>query len=179
MSIPSDNKNQINRSRGAAAADQPFGFERKPMLDEHPKGGLRGQDKRQAALEDAAPSGLSHDVTRAEQRMQHEDAQPGADVRAPFIQAVDTLPEGLVRERTHALSPTEGRGGEVPAHVPSGKNVTMPKPPKPMTELDQAKAGLQDDHDPNDIGQQQNDKPKGDSRPPERPAGPYDRDQNS
>ena len=125
MSIPSDNKNQINRSRGstvgATGDDQPFGFERKPMLDEHPKGGLRGQDKRQAALEDAAPRGLSHDVTLGEQRRPQQDLQPGADVRAPFIRAVDTLPEGLERERTHPLSPSEGRGGEVPAHVPSGK----------------------------------------------------------
>ena len=51
----------------------------------------------------------------------------------------------------------------------------MPKPPKPATELDQQKAGLQDDHDPRDIGQQQNDKPKGDFRPPKQPAVPYDR----
>jgi hypothetical protein len=125
MSIPSDNKNQVNRSRGStvseAGADQPFGFERKPMLDEHPKGGLRGQDKRQAALEDAAPRGLSHDGKVDEQRTPQQDAQLAADVRAPFIRPVDTLPEGLERERTRPLSPSEGRGGEVPAHVPSGK----------------------------------------------------------
>ena len=36
----------------------------------------------------------------------------------------------------------------------------MPKPPKPMNDLDQSKAGLQDDHDPRDIGQKQNDVPE-------------------
>ena len=48
-------------------------------------------------------------------------------------------------------------------------------PPKSITDLDQTKAGLQDDHDPNDIGQQQNGKPKSDFKPPKQPAGPYDR----
>ena len=52
----------------------------------------------------------------------------------------------------------------------------MPKPPKPITELGQRKAGLQDDHDARDIGQQQNDKRKGDFKPPKQPAGPYDSD---
>ena len=52
----------------------------------------------------------------------------------------------------------------------------MPKPPKVVTELDQRKAGLQDDHDPRDNSQKQNDKPKGDFRPPEQTGGPYDRD---
>ena len=45
-----------------------------------------------------------------------------------------------------------------------------------MNELDQQKAGLQDDHDPRDIGRKQNDKPKGGFKPPKQPAGPYDRD---
>ena len=35
----------------------------------------------------------------------------------------------------------------------------MPKPPKPLNAPDQRKAGLQDDHDPRDIGQKQNDLP--------------------
>lgn len=128
VGVPSDNKNQINRSRsstlGEAVADEPFGFERKPMLDKHQqharKGGdgLRGEDKRQAALEDASTRGESHDVTLGEQRTAHQVAQRGSDVRAPFIKAVDTPPEGLRRERTHPLSPTQGRGG---AHAPSGK----------------------------------------------------------
>jgi hypothetical protein len=67
MSVPSDNKNQINRTRGktpgAAAADKPFGFESKPQFDEHQQlharkdgDGLRGEDTRQAALEDHHPA---------------------------------------------------------------------------------------------------------------------------
>ena len=118
MSIPSDNENQVNRSRKEPDA---AAFSAKPELDENPKGGLRGQDKRQAALEDASPRGESNDVTLGEQRTEHESAQHGADVRAPFIKAVDTLPEGLQRERTHALSPTEGRGDN-PSHIPTAKN---------------------------------------------------------
>lgn len=117
MSIPSDNKNQINRSR---REPDPAAFSAKPALDENPQGGLRGQDKRQAALEDASPRGGSHDETLGEQRTEHQDAQHGADVRAPLINAVDTLPEGLRRERTHALSPIEGRGDD-PLHIPAGK----------------------------------------------------------
>jgi hypothetical protein len=35
----------------------------------------------------------------------------------------------------------------------------MPKPPKPISDLDQKKVGLQDDHDPRDPAQKQNDKP--------------------
>ena len=52
----------------------------------------------------------------------------------------------------------------------------MPKPPKPITELGQRKARLQDAPDPRDTGQQQNDKRKGDFKPPKQPAGPYDSD---
>jgi len=37
----------------------------------------------------------------------------------------------------------------------------MPKPPKPVSDLDQSKAGLQDDHDPRDPAQKQNDVPEG------------------
>ena len=33
----------------------------------------------------------------------------------------------------------------------------MPKPPKPISEIDQSKAGLQDDHDARDPVQKQND----------------------
>jgi hypothetical protein len=125
MNIPSGNKNQVTRSRGGtfgeAGGDEPFGTEPKPMLDEHRQGGLRGEDKRQSAMVDAAPRGLSGDETSGEQRTPHEDAQPGADVRAPLVRSEDTLPEGLLRERTHPLNPSEGRGGPVPAHIPSGK----------------------------------------------------------
>jgi hypothetical protein len=47
MGIPSENKNQINRSR---EEPDPAAFSPKPQLDEKPKGGLRGQDKRQGDL---------------------------------------------------------------------------------------------------------------------------------
>ena len=116
MSIPSDNKNQINRTR---PEPDPAAFSPKPELDEKRNGGLRGDDKRQGALVDASPQGESRDVahgeqrnvTLGEQRTAHHAEQQGADVRAPLVKAVDTLPEGLRRERTHPLSPTEGRGG--------------------------------------------------------------------
>jgi hypothetical protein len=48
-----------------------------------------------------------------------------------------------------------------------------------MNNFDQRKAGLQDDHDPSDISQKQNDKPKGDFKPPKQPAGPYNRDKEN
>ena len=54
----------------------------------------------------------------------------------------------------------------------------MPKPPKPVSELDQSKVGLQDDHDPRDPAQKQNDKSKGECEPPKQPAG-SDRDKKS
>jgi hypothetical protein len=47
-----------------------------------------------------------------------------------------------------------------------------------MNKLDRRKAGLQDDHDPRDPAQRQNDKPKGDFKPPKQPAVPYDRDKD-
>jgi hypothetical protein len=47
----------------------------------------------------------------------------------------------------------------------------VPKPPKPVSDIDQRKAGLQGDHDPRDPVQQQNDKPKGDFTPPNKRAG--------
>jgi len=116
VSIPSDNKNQINRTR---IEPDPAAFSPKPDLDEKRSGGLRGDDKRQAALVDASPHGESRDVslgeqrdaTLGEQRTAHQAEQRVADVRAPLGKAVDKLPEGLRRERTHPLSPTEGRGG--------------------------------------------------------------------
>jgi hypothetical protein len=46
------------------------------------------------------------------------------------------------------------------------------------TDLDQSKRGL-DDHDPSDIGQELNDKPKVNLTPTKRPAGPNDRDKES
>ena len=47
MGIPSDNKNQVNRSR---KEPDPAAASAKPELDENRKGGLRGQDKRQGDL---------------------------------------------------------------------------------------------------------------------------------
>ena len=112
MSLPSDNKNQIVRSR---TASDPAAFSPKPMLDENRGVGGFGQDKRQETLEDVSPRGES---SEGEQRTAYQDDQPGTDARAPFIQAGHTLPEGLRREPTHPLSPTRGRG-DVRTHVPS------------------------------------------------------------
>ena len=47
-----------------------------------------------------------------------------------------------------------------------------------MNKLDQQKVGLQDDHDPRDLGQKQNDKPKGDFKSRRQPAGPHNRDKD-
>ena len=44
MGIPSDNKNQVNRSR---EEPDPSAFSVKPMLDEEHDAGLRNKDKRQ------------------------------------------------------------------------------------------------------------------------------------
>ena len=88
MGLPSDNKNQVNRTR---EEPDPAAASPKPILDKNRKGGLRGQDKRQGDLRQA--------------NLEQGHHQPG---------------------------------------------VNMPKPPKPMNELDQSKAGLQDDHDPRD-----------------------------
>ena len=54
--------------------------------------GLRGVDKRQAALHDSPPRGPSR-----------------------------PQPEGLRRERTHPVDPNEGRGGDMPPHIPTSK----------------------------------------------------------
>ena len=47
MGIPSENKNQVNRTR---EEPDPAATSPKPMLDENRKDGLRGQDKRQGDL---------------------------------------------------------------------------------------------------------------------------------
>lgn len=52
-SIPSDNKNQVNRSR---EEPDPAANSLKPELDENRNGGLRGQDKRQGDLQDKLPN---------------------------------------------------------------------------------------------------------------------------
>ena len=47
MGIPSDNKNQVTRTR---KEDDPAASSPKPMLDEKTKGGLRGQHKQHGDL---------------------------------------------------------------------------------------------------------------------------------
>ena len=47
MGIPSENKNQVNRTR---EEPDPSAFSVKPELNEKRKGGLRGQDKEQGDL---------------------------------------------------------------------------------------------------------------------------------
>ena len=103
-------KNQQIRHRGEplgqAGTDDPPGFESKPMLDEKHGAGLRGSDKQQPALRDHS-SDLRELMTgepAETQRSPHQDAQHGADVRGnpPMVQstdAIDSLPEGLQRER--------------------------------------------------------------------------------
>jgi len=94
-------KNQLDRTRkespGEAGSEGPAGFASKPQLDEDPKRhadasgeGLRGDDKQETALKNQGPPS------------EKEDA----------------LPEGLRRERTHPLDPTDGRGDRVPPHIP-------------------------------------------------------------
>ena len=87
-------------------------------------GGLEDEDKRQAALRDASPritpGGPKPDVL-LQIVTPSEAAQSGADVRSPTLTTDDPTPEGLKRERTHALNPTDGRGGPVPGHIPSSK----------------------------------------------------------
>ena len=117
MGIPSDNKNQIIRSR---QEPDPAAFSVKPKLDEDKGEGLRGQDKKQ--------SNLSND---------------------------DLPNNGFINPEVRMTTPPTTRG---------------------LSEEDQRKVGLQDDHDPRDIGQQQNDKPKEDFKSPKQPSGPYDRD---
>ena len=47
MGLPSDNKNQVNRTR---PEPDPAAFSPKPELDEKANGGLRGKDKSQGDL---------------------------------------------------------------------------------------------------------------------------------
>ena len=108
MGIPSDNKNQVNRTR---PEPDPSASSLKAELDER-NSGSRGDDKRPGDLRDAAPRGLSGEKTAGEQRTAQQDAQSGADARTPFI-AVDEQ-----RERQHPLSSTRGRG-DIPNHVPN------------------------------------------------------------
>ena len=54
MGLPSENKNQVTRTR---EDNDPSAASPKPMLDERRKSGLRGQDKPQGDLrQDALPN---------------------------------------------------------------------------------------------------------------------------
>ena len=118
-------KNQQTPQRGQvlgeASADEPLGFEPKPMLDEHHArnlfggDGLRGSDKSQGELRDV-------DVTRGQPaqggkaggRSAHQDAQHGAAVRREpsMVQQEEALPEGLRRERKGPYDKNVGRAEE-------------------------------------------------------------------
>jgi hypothetical protein len=118
MTLP---KNQQTRQRGQtlgeAGADEPFGFEPKPMLDERDDrnllggDGLRGPDKSQGELRDV-------DVTRGSggDHSEHQNAQHGADVRGQpsRVQQEEALPEGLRRKRKGPYDKNVGRAEEAP-----------------------------------------------------------------
>ena len=119
MTLP---KNQQTRQRGQAlgeaGADEPFGFERKPMLDEHHErellggNGLRGPDKSQGELRDVdATRGEPPNGASAGHRSPHRDAQHGAEVRGQpsMVQKQEALPEGLRRERKGPYDKNVGR----------------------------------------------------------------------
>ena len=132
MTLP---KNQQTRHRGLtvgeAGADEPFGFEPKPMLDEHSErtlvggDGLRGPDKSQGELRDVdATRGQPREGGSAGARSPHQDAQHGADVRGQpsMMQKQKALPEGLRRERKGPYDKNVGRADA--AQVPKNKNRT-------------------------------------------------------
>jgi len=116
-------KNQQTRQRGKtlgeAGADEPFGFEPKPMLDEHHErnllggDGLRGSDKSQGELRDGDATLVQPvaDGGSEGDRSPHQDAQHGADVRGQpsTVQKQEALPEGLRRERKGAYDKNVGR----------------------------------------------------------------------
>ena len=128
MTLP---KNQQTRQRGQmlgeGGADEPFGFEPKPMLNEdherdelHGGNGLRGADKSQGALRvDDATLGQPPDGGSAGERSPHQDAQHGADVRGQpsMVQKQEALPEGLRRQRKGPYDKNVGRGEDA-THVP-------------------------------------------------------------
>ena len=115
-------KNQQTRQRGKTlgeAGAEPFGFDPKPMLNEHHERkllgghGLIGSDKSQGELRDVdAIRGQPSDVvgTKAIARS-HQDAQHGADVRGQpsTVQKQEALPEGLRRERKGPYDKNVGR----------------------------------------------------------------------
>jgi hypothetical protein len=81
-------------------------------------GGLRGQDKQQAALrgppgggDQPAPEGGTPHRAVDDHRTPQEDAQPGADVRPePNVVPDVNLPEGLRRQRHGPYDRDKGRG---------------------------------------------------------------------
>ena len=88
-------------------------------------GGMRGDDRQQKSLRDVRRGAEDNIVPPSpepmkEHRTPHENAQPGADVRSQTEPPDESTPEGLRREPTHPVNPTQGRGG-VPAHVPGPK----------------------------------------------------------
>src|SRR5215217_1254842 len=115
-------QNDIVRSRGdypgEAGADWSFGATAKPEADEHYVQ-RQGQGKRQGELRDQSSNmrePLRCDPAET-QRSPHQDAQHGADVRGnpPIVQGsaiVDSLPEGLQRERKGPYDKNVGRNEE-------------------------------------------------------------------
>jgi len=104
MTLP---KNQQTRQRGQtvgeAGADEPFGFEPKPMLNEphqHTllgRDGLTGSDKSQGELSDVdATGGQPPDGGSAGDRLPHQDAQHGLGVggQPSMLHKEEALPEG-------------------------------------------------------------------------------------
>ena len=115
-------KNDITRSRGEypgeAGADWEHGATAKPEANEHRKlgGGLRGSDKRQAALrdEDRGTYNQPPEDGNAQERTPHQNLQHGAEVRGQpsMIQRYEDMPEGLLRERKSPLDKNLGRNEE-------------------------------------------------------------------
>ena len=102
---------------GEDSADQPIGFARKPMLDEHQERsflgghGLRGPDKSQGELRDVdATRKQPREGGRAVDRAAHQDAH-GPDVHGEplTVQTEEALPEGLRRERKGPYDKNVGR----------------------------------------------------------------------
>src|SRR3954469_22257888 len=121
-------KNDIVRSRGdypgEAGADWSYGATAKPEADEYPArlhslAGLRGKDNLQEDLRDQSSN--MREPIRGEQaeiqRSRRQDAQHGADVRGnpAMVQGtdpMDSLPEGLKRERKGPYDKNVGRADE-------------------------------------------------------------------
>jgi hypothetical protein len=121
-------KDDIVRSRGdypgEAGADWEFGTALKPEADEHyvrrrAEGGLRGKDMQQGDHRDRSSN--MREPLQGEpaetQSSPHQAEQHGADVRGnpPMMQGtnrIDSLPEGLRRERKGPYDENLGRAEE-------------------------------------------------------------------